>query len=105
MLYAAPFYSGTAQTQPQPQSSKKVLHLMPHQNGFDGTLDEKSLWFLCVPLCGRGIWYVIPGYPKTENGAPRGELKNGRGRGWAVPYLYTPTPRRVSSGVGGGGGL
>ena len=26
-------YSGTAQTQPQPESSKNILHLMPHQNG------------------------------------------------------------------------
>ena len=28
------------------------------------------------------------GYPKKmKNAAPRDELKNGRGRGWAVPYV------------------
>ena len=25
--------------------------------------------------------------PKMKNGAPRDELKNGRGRGWAVAYF------------------
>ena len=64
---------------------KRVLHLMPHQNSIYDTSDEKSLWFLCVPRCRRGIWCVIRGTPKMKNGAPRDELKNGRGRGWAGP--------------------
>ena len=43
---------------------------MPHQNGIWCTSDEKSLWFLCVPLCTRGIWCVIRGYPKNEKWGP-----------------------------------
>ena len=54
------------------------------KTALDGTSDENPLWFICVPLYRRGIWCVIRGYPKNENGAPRDEPKNGRGRGWAV---------------------
>ena len=41
------------------------------KTAFDGTSDEKSLWFLCVPLCRRDIWCVIQGYPKNEKWGPR----------------------------------
>ena len=41
------------------------------KTAFDDTSDEKSLWFLCVPLCRRGIWCVIRGYPKNEKWGPR----------------------------------
>ena len=37
------------------------------------------------------------GTPKMQNGVPRDELKNGRGRGWAVPYFFSPS-RCGSSG-------
>ena len=40
------------------------------KTAFDDTSDEKSLWFLCVPLCRRGIWCVIRGYPKNEKRGP-----------------------------------
>ena len=40
------------------------------KTAFDDTSDEKSLWFLCVPLCRRGIWCVIRGYPKNEKWGP-----------------------------------
>ena len=36
------------------------------KTALDGISDEISLWFLCVPLCRRGIWCVIRGYPKNE---------------------------------------
>ena len=58
------------------------------KTAFDGTSDEKSLLFVFVPLCRRGIWCVIRGYPKHEKWGPRDELKNGRGRGWAVTYNF-----------------
>ena len=32
-----------------------------------------------------------------KNGAPRDELKNGCGRGWAVPYLSRRTLEGVST--------
>ena len=40
------------------------------QTAFDGTSDEQFLWFLCVPLCGRGIWCVIRGYPQNAKWGP-----------------------------------
>ena len=44
-------------------------------------------------LCGFSVFHCVEGAfgassggtPKRKNGAPRKELKNGRGRGWAVP--------------------
>ena len=58
---------------------------------FDGTSDEKSLCFLCVHCCVEGAFGAASGDPpKMENGAPaRDELKNGRGRLWVVPKIYT----------------
>ena len=44
-------------------------HLMTHQMKI----------FVVSLLCRRGIWCAIRGYPKMKNGAPRDELKNGRG--------------------------
>ena len=46
-------------------------------------------------LCGFSVFHCVEGAfgassggtPKMKNGAPRDELKNGRGRGWAGPYL------------------
>ena len=37
------------------------------------------------------------GTPKMKNGAPRDELKNGRGRGWAVPYLGSLEHKSIST--------
>ena len=56
------------------------------KTAFDDTSDEKSLPLLCVPLCRRAFGASSGGTPKMKNGAPRDELKNGRGRGWAGPY-------------------
>ena len=44
-------------------------------------------------LCGFSVFHCVEGAfgassggtPKMKNGAPRDELKNGRGCGWAVP--------------------
>ena len=46
-------------------------------------------------LCGFSVFHCVEGgiffgasargTPKMKNGAPRDELKDGRGRGWAVP--------------------
>ena len=46
-------------------------------------------------LCGFSVFHCVEGAfgasswgtPKMKNGAPRDELKNGRGRAWASPYL------------------
>ena len=55
-------------------------HLMAHQ--------MKNLSGFSVFHCVEGaIGASSGGYPKNETGAPRDELKNGRGRGWAVPYF------------------
>ena len=55
-------------------------HLMAHQ--------MKNLCGFSVFHCVEGAFGVSSGgVPKMKNGAPRDELKNGRGRGWAVPYL------------------
>ena len=47
-------------------------HLMAHQM-------LNLCVFLCVPLCRRGIWRSIRGYPQMKNVVPRDELKNGLG--------------------------
>ena len=63
-------------------------HLRTHQ--------MKNLYvfsvFHCVEGCRRGTWCVIRGTPKMKNGAPRDELKNGRGRVWVVPYSCPKSP-------------
>ena len=46
-------------------------------------------------LCGFSVFHCVEGAfgassggaPKMKHGAPRDEPKNGRGRGWVVPYL------------------
>ena len=53
----------------------------------DGTSDENSLCFLCVPLCRRVFGAASGGTPQMKHGAPRDELKNGRGRGWVFPHI------------------
>ena len=58
----ASFVSGTAQAQPQPFF--KALHLVSTQTALDDTWDERSLRFLCVPLC-RGPWMQHPGAPQN----------------------------------------
>ena len=62
----------------------KVLHLMPHQNGMCHQAHQMKN--LCGSLFSKGHLGRHPG--KMKNGAPRDELKNGRGRGWAVPCNY-----------------
>ena len=45
-------------------------------------------------LCGFSVFHRVQGAfgassggtPKMKNGALQDEVKNGRGRGWAVPY-------------------
>ena len=45
----------------------------------------KNLCVLSVFHCVQGTFGAASGgTPKRKNGAPREELKNGRGRGWAV---------------------
>ena len=52
-------------------------HLMAHQ--------MKNLCVFFVFHCVEGAFSAASGgTPKMQNGAPRDELKNGRGRGWAV---------------------
>ena len=49
-------------------------------------------------LCGFSVFHCVEGAfgassggtPKINNRAPRDELKNGRGRGWAVAYVWIP---------------
>ena len=57
-------------------------------------------------LCGFSVFHCVEGSfgassggtPKMKNGAPRDELKNGRGRGWAVAYSCSdPNTRPVRS--------
>ena len=53
-------------------------HLMAHQ--------MKNLCGFSVFHCVEGAFGASSGgTPKMKNGAPRDELKNGHGRGWAVP--------------------
>ena len=55
-------------------------HLMPHQ--------MKNLRGFSVFHCAEGAFGASSGgTPKMKNGAPRGELKNGRGRGWAAASI------------------
>ena len=49
------------------------------KTAFDGTSDEESLCFLCVPLCRRGIWCSIQGTPKWKMGPARWTQK----RSWS----------------------
>ena len=54
-------------------------HLMAHQ--------MKHLCVFSVFHCVEGAFGASSGAtPKMKNGAPRDELKNGRGRGWVVSY-------------------
>ena len=54
-------------------------HLMAHQ--------MKNLCGFSVFHCVEGPFGASSGgTPKIKNGAPRDEPKNGRGRGWVVPY-------------------
>ena len=47
----------------------------------------KSLCDFSVFHCVEGAFGASSGgTPKMKNGAPRDELKNGRGRCWAVPH-------------------
>ena len=41
---------------------------------------------LCSTVVEGAFGAPSRGTPKMKNGAPRDELKNGRGRAWAVPY-------------------
>ena len=49
-------------------------------------------------LCGFSVFHCAErafgtssgGCPNMKNRDPRDELKNGRARGWAVPYLQLP---------------
>ena len=60
---------------------------MPHQNGIWWHIRWR---IFVVSLCStvqKGQLVRHPGVPpKMKTGAPRDKLKNGRGRGWAVPY-------------------
>ena len=54
------------------------------KTAFDGTSDEKSLWFLCAPLCRRGIWCVIRGWKNEKWGPARWTQK------WSWSWLGRP---------------
>ena len=61
----------------------------------------KNLCGFSVFHCVEGAFGASPGgTPKMKNGAPRDELKNGRGRGWAVPYLLWSETGRAEYGFG-----
>ena len=56
-------------------------HLMAHQ--------MKNLCGFFVFHCVEGAFGASSGgTPQMKNGAPRDEPKNGRGRGWVVPYYF-----------------
>ena len=81
-LYA--LESGTAQT--QPYNFPKAFCIRRHiKSPFDDTSDEKSLCFLCVPLCRGAFDATSRGTPKLKNGVPRDEHKMVVVV-WAVPY-------------------
>ena len=46
----------------------------------------KNLCGFSVFHCVEGAFGASSGGTPMKNGAPRDELKNGRGCGWAVPY-------------------
>ena len=51
----------------------------------------KNLCVFSVFHCVGGAFGAASGgTPKMKNVAPRDELKNGRGRGWAVAYCKGP---------------
>ena len=53
----------------------------------------KNLHGFFVFHCVEGAFGASSGgTPKMKNGAPRDELKNGRGHGWAVPYKWGLRP-------------
>ena len=57
------------------------------KSAFDGHRMEDLCGF-SVLRCVEGAFGASSGgTPKLKNGAPRDELKNGCGRGWAVPYV------------------
>ena len=59
----------------------------PSQNGILMAHRMKNLCGFSVFHCVEGAFGASSGgTPKMKNGAPRDELQNGRGRGWAVPY-------------------
>ena len=67
-------------------------HLQTSMPNMTGRLNDNQRFF--PNLCGFSVFHCVEGAfgassggtPKMRNGAPRDELKNGRGRGWAVPY-------------------
>ena len=63
------------------------------KTAFDDTSDEKSLWFLCVPLCRRGIWCVIRGYPKNEKLCPARWTQKWSWSWLVRPLLYRQKPK------------
>ena len=69
----------------------------------------KNLCVFSVFHCVEGAFGAASGgTPKMKNGAPRDELRNGRGRGWAVAYdsfstplwtFWAPSPRGPGNSV------
>ena len=68
------------------------------QRGFASDATPKRHFLMAhqmKDLCGFSVFHCVEGAfgassggtPKMKNGAPRDELKNGRGRGWAVPFF------------------
>ena len=61
----------------------------------DATPKRHSMAHQMKNLCDFSVFHCVEGAfgassggtPKMKNGAPRDELKNGRGHRWAVPYL------------------
>ena len=53
--------------------------------------------------CVEGAFDVTSGgTPSLKNGAPQDELKNGRGRSWAVPNLGSQIPQNLQKVEKGG---
>ena len=64
-------------------------HLTAHQ--------MKNLYVFSVFHRVEGAFGAASGgTPKMKNAAPRDELKNGRGRGWAVAYSFKCQSRKCS---------
>ena len=63
----------------------------------DATPKRRLMAHQMKNLCGFSVFHCVEGAfdascggtPKMKNGALRDELKNGCGRGWAVPYVWS----------------
>ena len=67
--------------------------IFPKSFASDATPKRHLVAHQMTNLCGFSVFHCVEGtfgassggIPKMKNGAARDELKNGRGRGWALP--------------------